>query len=522
MNSFVNRIANLPPVKLELLSRRIKAISNNQSHLQVIEKRKRPDLAAPLSFAQQRLWFLAQLDPNSASFHIPVAVRLIGRLNTALLEASLNEVVKRHDVLRTSFKEQKGESVQIIAPVLTLNLPLVDLRMMDTARREAEAKRLAVESARLAFDLEKPPLLRAMLLRMDDEDHILLLTLHHIISDAWSISVLIRETAAVYQAFYHGRRAMLPELPIQYADFASWQRNWLDREEIDRQLDYWKRQLDHAPFLLEIPTDRPRPEVQTGRGAHLPFAFGAEITESLNALSKQAATTLFMTMLAVFQVLLRYYTGSDDVVVGTDIANRTRMATEGLIGFFVNQLVIRTCLSGNPTFTETLQHVRDVTMEAYAHQDLPFEKLVEALRPERSMKHSPLFQIKLAFQNVPTAKLELPGLTLTPLEVDSGTAQLDLIMNMMKTGNELNGSLEYNTDLYDQATMARFLSNFETLLRLIVARPEATLEEFNGWIAIGDEEYKNNIERRLKESRLSRIKEGSRRSRGAVFKRRDL
>jgi len=522
MNSFVKRIANLPPVKLELLSRRIKAVSNNQSRSQMIEKRERPDSPAPLSFAQQRLWFLAQLDPNSASFNIPVAVRLIGGLDTGILEASLNEIVKRHEVLRTSFKEQKAEPVQIIAPVLTLDLPVVDLRGIDSAQREAEAKRLAVEYAMLAFDLQKVPLLRALLLRAGDQDHILLLTMHHIISDAWSMRVLIRETAELYQAFYQGRRAILPELPIQYADFAAWQRDWLGREEIERHLDYWKRQLDQAPLLLEVPPDRPRPEAQTGRGAHTPFTFGPELTESLKALSKQESATLFMTILAAFTVLLRYYTRSNDIVVGTDIANRTRMATEGLIGFFVNQLVIRASLSGNPTFAETLQRVREVTMGAYAHQDLPFEKLVEALRPERSMKHSPLFQIKMAFQNVPTAKLELPGLTLTPLEVDSGTAQLDLIMNMMEAGNELNGSLEYNTDLYDHATIARFLSNFETLLRLVVGEPETTLEELDELIAKGDKEYRDNIERRLKEGRLSRIKEGSRRSRGAVFKRRDL
>jgi NRPS condensation-like uncharacterized protein len=518
MNSFESRIANLSPVKLELLSRGIKAVSHHRSPLHVIEKRKRHDLPAPLSFAQQRLWFLTQLDPHSAAFHIPVAVRLVGGLDTPLLEVSLNEVVKRHESLRTAFTEQKGEPVQIIAPVLRLNLPIVDLCLLDKAQREAEAKRLAVESARLAFDLERPPLMRAMLLRMGEQDHILLLTMHHIIADAWSIRVLIRETAEVYQAFSQGRRAKLPELPIQYADFASWQRNWLSGKEIERQLDYWKRQLDQAPFFLEIPPDRPRPEGQTGHGAHFPFTIGSEITASLNALSKQTATTLFMTILAAFQVLLHYYTGSDDIVIGTDIANRTHMATEGLIGFLVNQLVLRTGLAGNPTFTEILRHVRGVTMDAYAHQDLPFEKLVEALGPERSMTRAPLFQIKLAFQNVPAAKLELPGLALTPIEIDSGTAQLDLILNMTQAGHELNGGLEYNTDLYDQDTMARFLSNFETLLRLVGERPKATLEELNQLIAKGDEEYKNNIKLRLKESRLSRIKEVRRRSQGAASK----
>jgi len=518
MQRLVNRIASLPPVKLELLSRRIRAVSNNQPPLRVIEKRARPDLPAPLSFAQQRLWFLSQLDPNSASFNIPFAVSLTGRLDISILEDSLNEIVKRHEVLRTSFREHSGEASQIIEPVLRLDLPIIDLSLMEADKRDAEAKRLAIETALLAFDLEQIPLLRIRLLKMCEQDYILLLVMHHIISDAWSIKILINELAEVYTALTQNRLAVLPELPIQYADFACSQRSWLGVEEINKHLDYWKRQLDQAPFLLEIPTDRPRPEAQAGHGAHVPFTFCKELTGSLKALSRKESATLFMTILAAFQILLRYYTRSDDIIVGTDIANRSRKAIEGLIGFFVNQMVIRTILPATLTFTEALQRVREVTMGGYAHQELPFEKLVEAIRPERSVKHSPLFQIKMAFQNVPDARLELPGLMLNPLEVDSGTAQLDLLINMTEAGDELNGSLEYNTDLYDEATITRLLHNFETLLGLVIANPKATLNELDDLAATSDKEYRDGIERRFKENRLSRIKGGSRRAQGAVFK----
>ncbi|HIP96962.1 MAG TPA: non-ribosomal peptide synthetase, partial [Anaerolineae bacterium] len=384
----------------------------------------------PLSFAQQRLWFLDQLAPGNLFYNIPMAVRLTGELDVEALEQSLNEILRRHEVLRTTFRAKGGKPVQIIAPELPLLLLVEDLSHLPETEREAEAGRLVQKEARRPFDLSQGPLLRARLLKLGAEEHIAVVTMHHIISDGWSMEVFIRELAALYEAFSQGRPSPLPELPVQYADFACWQREWLQGEVLDRQLAYWKEQLGNRPLMLDLPTDRPRPAVQSWRGATERFALPTELSKKLRTLSREEGATLFMTLLAAFQTLLYRYTGQEDVSVGTAIANRNRAEIEGLIGFFVNTLVMRTNLSGEPSFREVLKRVREVALGAYTHQDLPFEMLVEALQPERDLSHAPLFQAAFALQNTPMETLELPGLTLSPLDVDSGTAKFDLTLVM--------------------------------------------------------------------------------------------
>jgi amino acid adenylation domain-containing protein/non-ribosomal peptide synthase protein (TIGR01720 family) len=430
-----------------------------------------------LSFAQARLWFLEQLEPGSSAYNIPAAVRLTGSLHVAVLEQSLNEIVQRHEVLRTTFATVSGEPTQVIAPVLALTVPRVDLRNLPEAQQEAQVERLATEEAQQPFDLAKGPLLRATLLHLGEAEHVLLLTMHHIVSDGWSMGVLIRELAALYEAFSTGKPSPLPELPIQYADFAHWQRQWLQGEVLAAQLSYWEQQLTGAPALLELPTDRPRPAVQTFRGATQFLALPEPLSQKLKTLSQRSGVTLFMTLLAAFQTLLYRYTGQEDICIGSPIANRNRSETEELIGFFVNTLVLRADMSENPTFQELLGRVREVTLGAYAHQDLPFEQLVEALQPERNLSHQPLFQVMFALQNAPMPALELPNLTLSSLEIESGTAKFDLTLSMEDTEQGLVGSLEYNTDLFHGTTISRMLGHFQTLLEGIVAEPDQRLSD---------------------------------------------
>ena len=347
----------------------------------------------PLSFAQQRLWFLDQYEPNSSVYNIPSALRLKGSLDIAALEQSLNEIVRRHESLRTTFAAVDGEPLQLIAPALRMSVPITDLTHHSASDREHEAQRLATEQAREPFDLSQGPLLRVLLLCLGQDDHVLVLSMHHIVSDGWSRGVFYHELSMLYQAYTQGNPSPLSELPIQYADFAVWQRQWLQGEVLEDQLSYWKKQLAGAPALLQLPTDRPRPAVQSYRGAVQSIELSQELTQGLQALSARQGVTLFMTLLAVFQTLLYRYTGQNDIVVGSPIANRNRAEIEGLIGFFVNTLVLRTDLSGNPTFKELLTRVRETALGAYTHQDLPFEKLVEELHPQRSLSRSPLVQV---------------------------------------------------------------------------------------------------------------------------------
>ena len=438
------------------------------------------DQELPLSFAQQRLWFVDQLEPNSSGYNSTSALRLNGTLNLMALERTFNEIIRRHEVLRTTFTVVQGRPVQVISHDQRLELSVVQLSNLPEAGREVEARRFANEDSQKPFDLALGPLLRVTLLRFGPEEHVLVVTMHHIISDAWSNGIIMREVSVLYEAFLHSRPSPLPELLVQYADFACWQRQWLQGEALETHAAFWRARLgDHLP-MLELPTDRPRPAVRTFHGAKHTMTFSQELVEELRALSRRNEVTLFMTLLAAFKILLRFHTKQDDIVVGTDAANRSRADTEGLIGFFINQLVLQTNLSGNPSFSELLSRLREVALEAYAHQDLPFDKLVEALRPERSLKYSPFFQVKFVLENTPTTSLELPGLAITPLEVESIGAKLDLTVLLHERSEGITGWIEYNSALFDASTVARMAEYFEILLRHVVDQPAARINDLAG------------------------------------------
>ncbi|AUX29428.1 MULTISPECIES: non-ribosomal peptide synthetase/type I polyketide synthase [Sorangium] len=437
----------------------------------------RRDGELPLSFAQQRLWFLDQLEPNNPTYIIPAALRLDGPLDAQALERSLREIVRRHEALRTSFPVNDGRARQAIAPEPSLTLPVVDLGEIPAPAQEAEVRRRAEADARLPFSLAEGPLVRAMLLRLSERAHVLLWSMHHIISDGWSTGILLRELSALYEAFSAGRPSPLPELTIQVADHALWQRRWLSGEVLEAQLAYWKQQLAGAPPALGMPTDRPRKAIASHRGATAPVALPGELYAALRALSRRQGVTLFMTLLAAFQVLLSRHAGQDDIVVGTPIASRNQVELEGLIGFFVNTLALRTDLSGNPTFVELLERVREVTFGAYAHQDLPFERLVEELAPARDMSRSPLFQVMLVLQNTPPLARSLGDVALCPIPVESATAKHDLTLRLQETDGRIEGEIEYATDLFDAATIARMAERFRTLLEAVVADPGRRIGE---------------------------------------------
>ncbi|WP_437667767.1 amino acid adenylation domain-containing protein [Sorangium sp. So ce1182] len=459
--------------------RRIPADAEQTAPAPPIEKAPRKG-ELPLSFAQQRLWFLDRLEPASAFYNVPAVVRLSGRLDVDALARSLQEIVRRHEALRTVFPTTlAGEAHQAIASALEVPFPIVDLQAFAEPALEAEVRRRAEEEGQEPFDLAKGPLLRTTLLRLGEQEHVLVLTMHHIVSDGWSMGVLVRELGALYEAFARGLPSPLPALPIQYADYAVWQRAWLSGEVLEAQLAYWKKQLSGAPPALELPTDRPRPAVHTYRGAVLPVALPRELSTALAALSRREGVTLFMTLLAAFQVLLHRYTGQDDIVVGSPIAGRTHPQTEGLIGFFVNTLVLRTDLSRQPTVRELLGRVREVTLGAYAHQEVPFEKLVEELSPARDLSRTPLFQVLFSLQNAPMPALVLGDVKLAPVEVEQTTAKFELTLSFGETEEGLRGALEYNTDLFDAATIERMAGHYRTLLEGLVAEPGRRVSELS-------------------------------------------
>ncbi len=436
------------------------------------------DAELPLSFAQERVWFFDQWEPGTPVYNISFALRLTGRLDAEILGRTLTEIVRRHETLRTSFAATDGRPRQVIAPAerAAALLELVDLQHLPEEARAAETRRLALEAARFSFDLGRGPLLRTVLLRLGAEEHVFLLTIHHIISDGWSNGILQREIVAIYTAFAGGLPSPLPPPPIQYADFALWQRAWLQGEVLDQHLAYWQRQLAGLGFL-DLPTDRPRPPVQTNNGAHLYLSLPEGLVAGLNSVSKRHNVTLFMTLLAAFQTLLHRYSGQDDIAVGSPIANRDLIEVEPVIGFFVNTLILRGDTGGNPRFSALLEQVREVTLEAYAHQNVPFEQLIEVLRPQRDPSRPPLFQAMFVLQNVPLGSSELPGVRLEPLRIDSGTAKFDLMLVLIETPEGMRGSIEYNTDLFEPATVARMAANLQTLLEGVVADPGARIDD---------------------------------------------
>ncbi|HEX7184605.1 MAG TPA: amino acid adenylation domain-containing protein [Thermoanaerobaculia bacterium] len=436
-----------------------------------------PGLPAPLSFAQERLWFLARLEPESPFYNIPAALRLRGRLDVPALARSLAEIRRRHSVLRAVFAASTAGPAQRITPLSPAALPVADLSGLGAGTRRAEAARLAAEEARRPFDLESRPPLRAALLALSGDEHLLLLTLHHVVADGWSLGVLTRELSALYAAFLQGGAPPLPDPPIQYTDFARWQREHLRGEVLEEQLAYWRQRLAGAPVLLELPTDRPRPPVMRFRGGRVPVALGTELSGALTALGRRHGATPFMALTAGFAALLSRGSGLSDLPVGSVVAGRTRPECEELIGLFVNTLVLRADLAGDPGFGEILARVRRVTLEALDHQDVPFEKLVQELQPERSLAHSPLFQVMVMLVEAAWQPFELPGLTLAFELPESGTVKFDLNLALAHEDGRLAGALAYNSDLFDATTAARMAGHLETLLQGVLENPGRPLSE---------------------------------------------
>jgi 2-polyprenyl-3-methyl-5-hydroxy-6-metoxy-1,4-benzoquinol methylase/acyl carrier protein len=459
----------------------------------------------PLSFAQQRLWVLDQIEPNNPLYNMPRAMRLTGTLNVRALETALNGIVERHELLRTTYGSEKGQPFQVIASAMKEPLTIIDLSELPTAERESEAQRIVQEQASMPFDLAQDPITRNSLLKLGDEDHILALMTHHIASDGWSTGILLRELTALYQAELKGEPAQLPDLPIQYADYALWQRNWLQGEVLEKQLAYWKQQLGGAPPVLLLPTDRPRPPKPTFRGAIHRSLLPSSLAEAIRALSRQQGGTAFMTMLAAFQTLIFHYTEHPDVVLGTDLANRTTVETEALIGFFVNLLALRADLSGDPTFAELLGRVREVALGAYAHQDVPFDKLVEELQPERSLSHNPLVQVLFVQQNTPRPASPMPGLEMNwfPMEVQS---KFDMAVFVTETEKGVAGIWVYNPDLFDATTITRMAGLYQLVLEKATANAAIRLSGLVGLLAEEEQVHRASQHKEFHELSLQKLK----------------
>ncbi len=409
----------------------------------------------PLSFAQQRLWFMEQLEPGTPIYNIPVAMTLTGRLDVAALARSLGESVRRHEALRTTFRAFEGQPLQVIGPPAPVAMPIVNLEGASLAG--SEMPRLMLADARRTFDLENGPLLRATLLRLGPERHVLLVSLHHLVGDAWSVAVLLQELIAVYTAAFENRAtgtaAILPELPLQYPDFALWQRDWLQGEVLERYLSVWRNRLTGSPAVLHLPIDRPRPARRSDEGKRMPLHLPAALVRRMEEVARGSGTTLFTLVLAAFQVALYRWSGDDDLVVGTPVANRRRSEIQGLVGLFVNMLAMRGDLSGRPSLRTFLKRTHERILEAQDHQELPFEKVVEELQPTRTASHMPLFQVILAFQNVPMPRLSLPGCSIETQAVDPGTSMFDLSLNLEDRGDGLSGWWEYSTALFVASTL---------------------------------------------------------------------
>ena len=463
----------------------------------------------PLSFAQERLWFMSQLQPDSPLFNITTAVRLNGALDLRALEETFSEIIRRHEALRTTFRVVEDAPVELIHPAQKIAIPVVDLSGLAEAERGAEVSCLVREEARHSFDLQELPLLRVSVIRLGLEEHVLLLTMHHIVSDGWSVGVMVREVAALYAAYSAGNPSPLLELPVQYADFASWQRGWMAGEVLENQLDYWRRRLaGNLPKLL-MPTDHARPSKPSFRGTTCVYAISKSSSERLKELSRREGTTLFMTLMAAFQTLLHRYSGQDDIIIGTDIANRNQSEIEGLIGFFVNLVPIRTNLAGNPTFREYLQQVKDVALGAYSHQDLPFARLVNEVQPERDPNQAPLFQTLFVMQNAPVPPMELAGLQLSQMEIDEGVAKFDLAVFMEETEQGLIGRWNFSTEIFESTTIDRMAAHFERLLESIATQPGAKLSRLEMLIE-AEKSHQALDSKQQQEFKLSRLRKASR------------
>jgi hypothetical protein len=439
-----------------------------------------------------------------------MALRLAGSLDEAALEASFAELLRRHEALRTVFREADGRAFQVVLPVPE-PLRRIDLAALPAGLRTAEALRLGAEEVRRPFDLSSASPIRVLLLRLDQDEHLVLLTLHHIAFDGWSMGVLSRELVTLYQAFRDRRPSPLPELPIQYADFAVWQRRHLSAQALDDLLVYWKRQLVDLS-VLELPLDRPRAETSRPRGGTHRFTIAQSTLDPLRSLGRQHGVTLFVLLLAAFKALLHGRSGQTDIVVGTDFVGRNRTELEGLIGFFVNQVVLRTDLSGNPTALQLLKRVREVMMGAYAHQDLPFDRLVEALRPDRDLSMTPLFQTKLVLQNAPAETPGLESLSATHVDVGSASAKFDLLVNLRETGDGLGGTFEYRRELFDPSTIARLAEDYKLVLQLVASTPDLRLGQIAERLREAEQQHRLQDEEELQEARLAKFQTVRRRA----------
>lgn len=433
------------------------------------------NIELPLSFSQQGLWVLDRLKLIGPAYNISAALHITGELSVRVLERSFNEIIRRHEILRTTFIESSQCPLQQITPGLDTPLTLIDLSRSQSEHLETEIHELIRNEACSRFDLAHGPLLRVTVLRLNPRQHIIVIVMHHIISDGWSMGVLLGEVSALYTAYSNGLAPALPELPIQYADYAYWERQRFQAGALSGDLEYWTRRLGSAAPALDLPTDRCRPAVPTFQGATCSFTLPRGLSNGIDSLSTKEGVTPFMVLAASLQALLYLHTSQSDIVLGTDVANRGNMKTEKLIGLFVNQLALRVTISESFNFRELLNQVRDAALGAYEHQAYPFYKLVEELNSTRDATRSPLFQVKLVLQNAPLPALELPGLTLARVPLDTGTAKFELLMNLWKVPEGLAGALEYNRDLFDGSTISRFVREYETLLMRVIAQPEITI-----------------------------------------------
>ncbi len=475
MADLATLMSNLSPEKRALLERRLMEKRAAAAKHQVIPRRSTQE-PCPLSFAQELMWLLDHLIDTSA-YHVPRALRIKGPLNIEALEYALNKIVARHEILRTTYQAVDGKPMQFITPSATLDLHRIDLSGLGPEERELEADRILVEEGRRRFDFQKDLMLRAFLLRLDAQEHILLLVSHHIASDGQSKAVLFRELKTFYLAYCAGKTAELPELPIQYSDYAVWQREWLQGEVLEKHLNYWKTQLAGAPMLLELPTDRPRPAAQSFEGARQFLRCPDGMLENFKLLCRQEGATMFMTMLAAFGTLLYRWSGQEDMLIGTPVSGRSRTEVEPLIGYFSNSVVLRVAMGGDPTFLELLRRVKEVSLGAYSHQDLPFEKLVVEMQPQRDLSYSPMYQIMFSVGEHKDLGLELPGLEISPIIIDRGIAKFDMTFGMTELRKDLMCNIEYCTALFDASTMQRLANHLQNLLQGIIADPNQHISE---------------------------------------------
>ena len=504
------RLETLSPAKRALLLKALQKEAMLSGKAEVIGKRPAQN-TAPVSFAQQRLLFIDHLFPGSPSYNIPAGVRLRGPLRASVLERCFQEEVNRHEALRTVFGFVNGEPVQQISPAASVLLPLVDLSVLPDNQRESAARELGKREARQQFQLDRGPLVRLTLLRLSEDDHIALLTMHHIISDAWSMDIFISELASLYEIFTTEQSSSLPELPIQYGDYAYWQMQRSQETLFNTQLDYWKKHLQGVTSIPKLTTDWPRPATQTFNGAQHHLAFDKELLGQVQGLGHRTGTTPFIILLAVLKIVLHVFTGQTDIVVGTPVNNRQLVELEAVVGLFINTLVLRTDLSGDPSFERLIARVREVVLGAHANQELPFETVVKTLQVERDIGQTPLFGVWFLFQVAPEAR-QLSNLTLTGFPIDHGITHYDLRFNLLESTDGISGTIEYNTDLFRAQTINRLASQFQLLLYLATSSPQKTLTQLIK--ALREEEAARKLARQSeqRQARLSRLKNVNRRA----------